>query len=323
MIPGRTTMKLAILIAVLACAGCATKETSTTTAAGIPAGQKSFESADAAVSALVDAVRKSDRAELASILGPGSDDLLSSGDAVADSVALTSFLARYDAKHELVEGSPDNLVLQVGDDDWPLPIPIVRREGKWILDGAAGADEIVKRRIGGNELETIDVMHGYVAAQTEYASSSHDGVPAGTFAQMIKSSPGKHDGLYWEVTGKEKESPAGPMLADATAQGYAGAAAKGAPYHGYLFKPLTAQGDDAEGGAKNYIVDGKLVGGFGLVAWPANYGGSGVMTFVVNQEGVVWQKDLGEATGTVAQAMSEFDPDSTWTPIPSEASPGN
>jgi hypothetical protein len=310
-------MKLAILIAGLACAGCANRNTSTTTAAGIPAGQKSFTSADDAVSALVDAVRRSDRAELASILGPGSEDLLSSGDAVADSTALASFLARYDAKHELVEGSPDNLVLQVGDDDWPFPIPIVRREGKWILDGAAGADEIVKRRIGGNELHTIDVMHGFVEAQEEYASASHDGVPAGTYARAVRSTPGKQDGLYWEAV-NGKQSPAGPLLADATAEGYEGAAARGEPYHGYRFKPLTAQGDDAAGGARDYMVNGALTGGFGLVAWPATYGGSGVMTFVVNQDGVVWQKDLGDQTESVAAVMTVFDPDSTWTPLPAE-----
>jgi hypothetical protein len=307
-----------ILLALLACFGCTRKEPPAAKAAGIRAGQKSFESADAAVGALVDAVRKSDQAELAAILGPGSEGVLDSGDAIADSTARVAFLAKYEEKHVLAEGGPDDLVLTVGTDDWPFPIPIVRREGKWILDGAAGAEEIVKRRIGGNELRTIDVMHGFVGAQEEYASASHDGVPAGTYARAIRSTAGKQDGLYWDAAKGMPESPAGPFLADATAEGYEGAAARGEPYHGYRFKPLTAQGDDAEGGARDYVVDGRLSGGFGLVAWPASYGTSGVMTFVVNQDGIVWQKDLGDQTETVAGAMTVYDPDSTWTPIPAE-----
>jgi len=307
-----------ILLALLAGFGCASKESPAGKTAGIPDGQKTFESADAAVGALVDAVRTSDQAELTAILGPGAEGVLDSGDAIADSTARAAFLAKYDEKHVLAEGGPDDLVLTVGADDWPFPIPIVRREGKWILDGAAGADEIVKRRIGGNELQTIDVMHGFVAAQEDYAAASHDGVPAGTYARAVRSTPGKQDGLYWEAASGAPQSPAGPLLAGATAEGYEGAAARGEPYHGYRFKPLTSQGEDAEGGARDYVVDGRLSGGFGLVAWPASYGTSGIMTFVVNQDGVVWQKDLGEQTGTVAGAMSVYDPDSTWTPIPAE-----
>jgi len=241
--------------------------------------------------------------------------ILSSGDAIADSTARADFLARYAEKHELVAGGPDDLVLQVGADDWPFPIPVVRRGGKWILDTAAGKDEIVRRRIGGNELQTIEVMHGYVAAQDDYASAAHDGVPAGTYARAIRSEPGKQNGLFWEVADGEKQSPAGPLLAEASAEGYGAA---GAPYHGYRFRMLTAQGPAAAGGARDYVVDGRQTGGYALVAWPASYGTGGVMSFLVNQDGIVWQRDLGDGTEQAAAAITRFDPDSLWTPIPAE-----
>jgi len=303
-------MKHAFLLALLLLAGCAKPPASTT-------AQRGFDSPESAVTALVTALEERDRATLVAMLGPDSDALLSSGDAVADSTARADFLARYEEKHELVAGGPDDLVLQVGADDWPFPIPIVRRGGKWILDTAAGKDEIVRRRIGGNELQTIEVMHGYVAAQDDYASAAHDGVPAGTYARAIRSEPGKQNGLFWEVAEGEKQSPAGPLLAEASAEGYGAA---GAPYHGYRFRMLTAQGPAAAGGARDYVVDGRQIGGYAMVAWPASYGTSGVMSFLVNQDGIVWQRDLGDGTEQAAAAITRFDPDSLWTPIPAEAS---
>ena len=301
-------MKHAFLVALLLLAGCAKPP-----AKNEP---RAFESPESAVTALVTALEQRDRPTLVAMLGPDSDALLSSGDAVADSTARADFLARYNEKHEFVAGGPDDLVLQVGADDWPFPIPIVRREGRWFLDAAAGKDEIVRRRIGGNELQTIEVMHGYVAAQEDYAAAPHDGIPAGAYAQAIRSEAGKQNGLYWEVPEGARPSPAGPWLAGAEAEGYGAA---GEPYHGYRFKLLTAQGPAAPGGARDYVVDGRQTGGYALVAWPASYGASGVMTFLVDKGGIVWQRDLGKDTEQAAAAITRFDPDSLWTPIPSEA----
>jgi len=306
----RVVASLFLATALLA-ASCARRES-------VRTNQASFDSPDAVVTALVTAVEHRDRGELARLLGPGTEALLSSGDAVADSTAREAFLAKYQVKHELAAGGPDDLVLRIGDDGWPFPIPIVRREGRWFLDGAAGADEILSRRIGGNELRTIEVMHGFVEAQREYAAASHDGAPAGAYAHTIRSDAGKHNGLYWEVAPGEPQSPAGPLLAAGAAEGYKEGAATGAGYHGYRFRVLTAQGAAAEGGAQGYMVADRLVGGFALVAWPANYGVSGVTTFLVNQDGVVWQRDLGDGTEQAASSITQFDPDSTWTPIPSE-----
>jgi hypothetical protein len=233
-------------------------------------------------------------------------------------MAIQAFLARYRVKHQLVTGGPDDLVLQVGEDDWPLPIPLVRHDGRWHFDGAAGVDEVVMRRIGGNELRTIDVMEGFVAAQEDYAAEAHDGATAGVYAQKIRSDPGKHNGLYWEVAAGEPQSPAGPMLADAAAEGYTGGRGAAAPYHGYHYRMLASQGPEANGGARDYIVDGKLTGGFALLAWPATYGASGVMSFMINQDGVVWQRDLGDNTEEIAASIQQFNPDSTWTPIAPE-----
>ena len=280
--------------------------------------QATFATPDEAVGALVSALEKHDQAELGRLLGPDTGPLLSSGDAVTDSTEREGFLARYRAKHVLVAGGPDDLVLQVGEDDWPMPIPIVRRAGRWRFDGAAGADEIVMRRIGANELRTIDVMHGFVAAEEDYAAESRDGQPAGAYAQRIRSAPGKHDGLYWEAAEGEPESPAGPMLAAAASEGYTGGRGPDAPYHGYRFRLLTSQGANAAGGARDYLADGRLDRGFALIAWPATYGASGIMSFLINQDGVVYQRDLGAGTDQAAAAIKTFDPDTSWTPIAAE-----
>ncbi|HET9942110.1 MAG TPA: DUF2950 domain-containing protein [Terriglobia bacterium] len=286
---------------------------------GTTSSSTDFATPEEAVTALTAALEKHDVAELGRIFGPGTEELLSSGDQVEDQATREAFLNRLKAGHQLVSGGPTDLMLLVGDDNLPLPIPLVKEGDRWRFDGAAGADKLVRSRIGGNELRTIDVMYGYVAAQRQYASQGRDGAPAGIYAQRLRSEPGKHNGLYWEARDGEQESPAGPFLAHAAAEGYGGGAkVEQTPYHGYLFRPLLSQGAAAAGGARNYLVNGKLTGGFALIAYPADYGASGIMTFIVNQDGLVWQRDLGDTTEAEAAAIQQYNPDSTWTPIPAE-----
>ena len=280
--------------------------------------QTSFATPDEAVAALVAAGEKENTAALQGMLGPDSAGLLSSGDPVQDRRGREGFLKRYAAYHELVAGDPDNLVLLVGEDRWPLAVPLVRKSGRWYWDGAAGTSELLVRRVGANELRTIDVMHGFVAAENDYAALAHDGNPAGAYTQKLVSSPGRHDGLYWESPPGQPPSPAGPGLAAANAEGYAVTGTLANPYHGYLFRILTSQGPDAEGGARDYLVDGKLTQGFAWLAYPSAYGVSGVMTFMVNQDGVVWQRDLGADTAQAAKAIQQFNPDNSWTPLAPE-----
>ena len=292
-----------VACAVLA-AGCAGKQD---TAAG-------FATPEAAAQALVAALQKDDLAAAGKLLGPGSEDLLSSGDAVADKADRDAFLADYAAKNSLaLEG--DQATLVVGENDWPLPIPIVQKDGKWSFDSAAGADELVYRRVGANELGAIDVMYGFVNAQIAYAAEGRDGDPAGIYALKLISDEGMHNGLYWATAEGDAPSPAGPFVAAAAAEGYASASGERQPYHGYYYRMLYSQGTNANGGAREYFKDGLLTEGFALVAWPADYGASGVQTFVINQDGVVFQKDLGEDTATVVETIKLFDPDSSWTAV--------
>lgn len=297
-----------LVLAALACA-CAKREEQSADQEG------HFSTPEQAVSALVGALEENKIDRVERLLG--MEGMLSSGDDVADSAARDRFLSRYHEKNELVAGGPNDLVLQVGQDPWPLPIPLIRRDGYWTFDGPAGAEELVLRRIGRNELRAIQVMRGYVEAQQEYASVSHDGAGAGIYAQRLKSEAGKQDGLYWPTTTGEPPSPLGPLIAAAAAEGYAGTNPSGT-YHGYHYRMLFAQGTSAPGGERDYIVDGKLKDGFALVAYPDKYGISGIMTFIVNQDGIVWQSDLGEDTATRAGALRNFDPDGTWIPIPQE-----
>jgi Protein of unknown function (DUF2950) len=272
----------------------------------------SFASAEEAVSALIDAGRAGDAGRLKEIFGPGSDAIVSSGDAVADKAALEDFVQQYDAQHTLVPEGKDSITLQVGTEDWPFPVPVVRRNGAWYFDGAEGADEIVYRRIGRNELGAIAVCRGYVEAQHEYAASDHDGEGAGIYAHKLVSDPGTQNGLYWEAVEGEATSPVGPFVANAAAEGYR---AGGGGYHGYRYRPLFRQTENANGGAIEYFDKGVLTNGFALIAWPAEYGASGVMTFIVNHDGVVFQKDLGENTEAAVDAIDAYDPDSTWTAV--------
>ena len=283
------------------------------------ANQPSFKSPDEAVAALIDAARKDDVPALRKLFGPGAESIVDSGDAVADAQARKNFIAQYDEKHELVADGDDRQLLQVGGNDWPLPVPIVKRDGRWLLDGAAGADEVVFRRIGRNELGAIGVCHGFVDAQYEYASADRDGEGAGVYAQKLVSDPGTHNGLYWQTADGETPSPVGEFIAEAAAEGYRAGSA--APYHGYRYRPLFRQGTNANGGALDYFQNGVLAHGFALVAWPAVYGTSGVMTFIVNQDGVVFQKDLGADTASAVTTIDAFDPDSTWTAIVDEETP--
>jgi hypothetical protein len=277
-----------------------------------------FATPEEAVTALIDTLKKNDNVALAALLGPGSEDVVSSGDDVADANARKEFVADYEAKHALVKEEDGSMTLQVGEEDWPLPIPIVAAEGKWYLDGAAGAEELIFRRVGRNELGAIAVCRGFIDAQIEYAAQGHDGNPPGIFAAKLRSDPGLHNGLYWPTTEAEPPSPAGEAVARAMAEGYRAVTGKRKPYHGYFYRALFAQGEHAEGGAREYYVDGVLSEGVALIAWPADYGASGVMTFIVNLDGVVFQQDLGEDTAEKVSAIQEFDPDSSWTVVESQ-----
>jgi len=277
------------------------------------AQQKSFSSAEEAVNAAIAAAKKGDEKELAAIFGPGSQELLHSGDLVADKQRRADFLKAYDEKNRLVtEGNIT--ILTVGKDDWPLPIPLVKKGSGWIFDAGKGKEEVLNRRIGANELNTIQVVLAYVDAQREYAMKDRDGDGLLEYAQSFRSESGRKNGLYWQVKSGEEQSPLGSFAARAVKEGYK-AADKPVPFHGYYYRILTAQGKAAQGGAYSYLVKGSMIGGFALVAYPAEYGNSGVMSFIVNHDGKVFQKDLGKNTGTIAAAMKEYNPDKSWTEV--------
>ena len=275
--------------------------------------QRRFESLEEATQALIGALRGGDQKALTAILGDGSQGLVSSGDAVADKRARDRFVADYDAKHHLEAGG-GKVVLVVGTEDYPFPIPIVPDGPTWRFDTAAGREEVLNRRIGRNELSTIQVCLAYVDAQREYYARDPDNNGLHEYARVFASSPGKRDGLHWNTKPGEPLSPLGPLVARARAVGYQ-ASAGPIPYWGYYYRILTAQGKDAPGGAYDYLAHGRMIGGFALVAYPAQWGSSGVMTFIVNHDGVVYQKDLGPNTAGIARGMKEFNPDSTWKKI--------
>jgi Protein of unknown function (DUF2950) len=277
-------------------------------------GQKTFAKSSEAATALIVAIRSGDQNQLLAVLGPNSKDLIDSGDPIADKKSRDNTLKMYDAKHSLVTDAPGYRTLVIGTSDYPLPIPIVRDGLVWYFDSNRGREEIINRRIGKNELGAIAVCEGYVAAQKEYAARGHDGLPAGIYAQKLASTPGKQDGLYWPVAAGKKQSPLGPAIADSEAEGYTTSAVD-EPYHGYLYKLLKAQGPDAQGGAKSYLANGKLSGGFALLAYPASYGAGGIMTFLVDQDGVIYQKDLGDDTANAAPKITTYNPDASWTPV--------
>jgi hypothetical protein len=270
---------------------------------------KGFASLDEAVNALITALRAADRKALVEILGPRGGPLVWSGDDVADRAAFQRFTTAYDRGHRLAGGG-GKVVLYVGADDFPFPIPLVPDGPRWFWDTDAGDDELLSRRIGQNELSVIQVCEAYVDAQREYYSR---GTGLLEYAERLESTRGKHDGLYWETRPGDPASPLGPLVARARAAGYPlPPRGRPVPYHGYFYRVLLAQGPDAAGGAYDYVVKGHMIGGFALVAYPATYGVSGIMTFIVNQDGVVYQKDLGPKTAQLANAMKAYNPDKTW-----------
>ena len=297
---------VSLTIAMLFCAAASTVR-----------AQQPFKTPDDAAAALVAAARAGDMKALVSVLGPDGRAIVSSGDEVADEATRQKFVAAYDAKHRIAKDGDDKAIMIIGPDDFPLPIPLARKGDTWRFDTAAGRDEILFRRIGANELSAIQACLAYVDAQNEYAEKDRTSAGVNTYAQRIISRPGKKDGLYWPSAQGEEESPLGELVAQATQQGYRAKGSEGrTPYHGYYFKILTQQGPAAAGGAFDYVVGGKMIGGFALVAYPAEYRNSGVQTFLVNHAGTVFQKDLGPDTARIAERMTSFNPDQTWQKVP-------
>jgi Protein of unknown function (DUF2950) len=284
-------------------------------AAGPALAQETFKTPEAAVEALVAAAKASDEKAALAVLGKGSEDILSSGDAVADAAGRATFVAAYDAKHQITAEGDAKAALIIGEKDFPFPIPLVKsKAGTWSFDVAAGREEILFRRIGRNEFSAIETCLAIVDAEDEYASADRgDGV--GVYAQRFFSSEGKKDGLFWPTAEGETPSPLGALAAEASDEGYTHSEAGPKPYHGYYFKILKRQGPEATGGAVDFVVNGKMIGGFGVVAYPAEYRNSGVMTFIVSHAGVVYQKDLGYNTPWVADGMTVFNPDASWTKV--------
>ncbi len=278
-----------------------------------PLVQKTFASAEDAARALADAMRAEDNRQTWQILGPGASRLLRSGDPVQDNDARQAFVTGYDQSVKFERQPDGRTTLLVGPDDFPFPYPLVAQDGHWHFDAKQGNNEVLDRRIGRNELSAISVCLAYVDAQREYATRDRDANGLLEYAQKLTSSPGNQDGLYWETKEGEPPSPLGPLVARARGQGY-GHATSDAPYHGYLYKILTGQGKDAPGGAYSYIVDGRMIGGFGLVAYPARWGKSGVMTFICNHDGIVYERNLGTGTQAIASQMTLFDPGAGWVP---------
>jgi hypothetical protein len=280
---------------------------------GTGAKQRTFASPDEAVKALTEAVKNNNDKELIAILGPGSGDLISSGDKVDDRTRKERFLKAYEEKNSIELSEDKKAVIRIGSQDRVFPIPVVKKGNRWYFDTKAGKEEVLCRRVGRNELNVIEVLHAYSDAQREYASKDRDNDGVLEFAQRLISTKGKKDGLYWDAKEGEEESPFGPLIAKASQEGY-----KEQPFHGYYFRILKAQGTNAKGGVFDYVAKGNMILGFGLIAYPAKYGSSGVMTFMVNQEGVIYQKDLGKKTVRAA-TITKYDPDKTWEKVEAAA----
>ncbi|MFB6461899.1 DUF2950 domain-containing protein [Bradyrhizobium tunisiense] len=273
--------------------------------------QQSYKTPEDAATALAAAVKSGPR-DILKVLGKAAEDIVFSGDEVADDNIRQRFLSMYDAKHGIKAEGNKTATLMLGQDDFPFPIPLVNTKTGWEFDTDEGRIEVLRRRIGRNELDAIQTALAFVDAQNEYADKDR-GEGAGVYAQRIVSSPGKKDGLFWRDD--SDPSPLGALVAEASKEGYRGGDAGPAPYHGYYFHILKGQGPDAPGGALNYVVKGKMIGGFALIAWPAEYGNSGVKTFLVNHTGTVYEKDLGNRTDFVASRTTLFNPDQTWKKV--------
>ena len=283
-----------------------------TEACAAAASQKTFASPQDAGSALVQAVKSRDRAATLAVLG-SAGEWMASGDATADRAAAERFVTAYEAKHAIVRDG-DKATLTIGEDGFPFAFPIIKSGERWRFDTAAGREELLARRIGANELDTIEVLQAIVDAEREYASQDRNGDGVFTYAQKFESAPGRHDGLYWQPKAGEAQSPLGPLIARAAAEGYRKRDSGPTPYHGYYYRMLKGQGKTAESGAFDYVLRGRGIGGFAVVAYPAKYGNSGIMTFIVNQDGKVYQSDLGPDTAKKASAMRRFDAGSGWSP---------
>jgi type II secretory pathway pseudopilin PulG len=275
-------------------------------------GQKTFATPEEASQALFAAAQAGDPAALLEIFGPAGSGIVSSGDSVQDNNTRHQFVDKYQEMHRLVQEPNGTTTLYIGAENWPVPVPLVNKAGVWFFDTETGAEDVLFRRIGHNEYAVIDVCHALVDAQNEYYSQSRDG-RVQQYARAFASDEGQHNGLFWKTAGDEPESPIGPLVADAAAEGYRKPEGEeSSPFHGYYFRILTGQGKTAQGGAKSYIVNGAMTGGFAILAYPADYRSSGVMTFIVSQSGVIYQKDLGPKTSEIASALKEYTPDKTW-----------
>jgi Protein of unknown function (DUF2950) len=282
-----------------------------------PEPQRSFASAEEAVSAFVAALRGHQEADLRAILGPEGDRVIDSGDRYADRELHQRFIALYDEKHAIDQTPPGHAELDVGPNDWPMPIPLVENNGRWTFDTKAGAQTVIDRRIGRNELSAIRTLLACADAQHDYFDRAKQANGSGEYAARLVSKPGQQDGLYWPAAEGEAESPLGPLIDAARDAGYPGelVGGKPIPYEGYYFRILKAQGPDGDGGAKSYVQSGHMTGGFALIAWPAVFESSGIMTFIIGPDGDVYQQDLGPETAHVAAAMTTFDPDLTWSRV--------
>jgi hypothetical protein len=270
------------------------------------------------VQALIEAIQGNRTETLLGIFGADGQELVSSGDEVADRAEGDRFVAMFQESHRLEYDNPETVILHVGSEDWPFPIPLVKADGQWVFDTVAGKEEILNRRIGRNELQVIQVLSAYVDAQREYRTMDRDGDHIREYAQRLVSTPGTKDGLYWEAAAGEPMSPFGPLVAQAAEKGYTSRAAgesQAVPYQGYFYEMLKRQGPQAPGGEYDYMVNGNMLFGFALVAYPAVYGASGIMTFLVNHADVVYQKDLGECTDAIVKVMSQYNPDDTWKKV--------
>jgi len=270
-------------------------------------GQKTFSSAEEASSALLSAVQSDDEKAMLDLLGPDAKQIISSGDKAEDAHSRANFVQKYREMHRLVNEPDGTTTLYIGARNWPTPIPLVNKDNSWYFDTAVAKKEILYRRIGRNELSAIRVCQELVAAENEYHRMQHD-----EYAKRITSDDGQHNGLYWQAAAGEPQSPIGPLVASAVAEGYAGGKSAFTPYRGYYFRILSLQGKHGPGGTKSYIINGKMTEGFAFVAFPAQYRSSGVMTFIVGSDGVVYEKDLGKETSFLAQHMKTYDPDATW-----------
>ena len=277
---------------------------------------KAFATPDDAANALVAVAQSDDQAAALAIFGPDSKEIIYSGDPVQDKNVAHAFADAYGVMHRWRKLGDTSEILLVGADNFPFPIPLQKNaSGQWFFDTAAGREEVLNRRIGRNELAIIEASQAAASAQDDYFAQLHDGATTKQYARKFISDSGKHNGLYWPPSDGEPDSPLGPLVAFATSEGYSVKPNAHTPFHGYYFRMLDGQTAKAQGGAKKYVVDGKMVNGFAFVAYPAEYGNSGVMTFIINQDGVLLQKDLGRSTTETANAMTEFDPDSGWTPV--------